>query len=150
MGLGALGESKNCPSCECPATTAYCNWGLVLQGTTEGSGMGYLGWGRPSWGEDSSWGSRGRRRNPNQTIFTYHRALPAGLALPRNKVLSFQTKRLSSEAKFCCSSYSFLKTKQLCFQKAQGDSSPTGSLMSLWLSLEGWGFTKEARVIGAV
>jgi len=125
MGLGTPGESQNCPSCECPGTTAYCNWGLDLQGTTEASGTGYLGWGRPSWGEDSSWGSRGRRRNPNQAIFTYHRALPAGLALPRNKVLSFQAKRLSSEAKFCCSSYSFLvKTKQPCFQKAQEDNSP--------------------------
>ena len=107
MGLGVPGEPQNCPCGECPGTSAYCTGAWFCSGPLKARG-GVRGWGRPSWGEDSSWGSRRRRRNPDQAIFAHHRALPAGLALPRNQVLSFQAKRLSSEAKFCCSSYLLL------------------------------------------
>lgn len=86
---------------------------------------GWEGSRHSSWGEYSSLESRGMRGNPYQATFTYQRALPAGLVLPSNKVLSFKAKRLSCNAQFCSSFYSSLvETKQLCFQKAQGDNSP--------------------------
>lgn len=77
-------------------TTVYCNWGQILQGG-----------------------------NPCQGYIYISKSASCWPAWPSNKASSLKATRLSSEAKFCCSSYSSLvETKQLCPPKAQGENPP--------------------------
>lgn len=85
---------------------AQDNWRDANQGRKLNAGL-WDGRGLSTlhWEIIPAWGWEGIRGNPYQVTFAYQRALPAGLALPSNKVISLKAKRLSSEAKFCCSSH---------------------------------------------
>lgn len=105
-----------------------------------------MGWGHPSWGEDSSWGSKGRRRNPNQAVFTYHRALPKGCLCPETKSSHFRPRGFPLKLNSAVPPTPSQKTNSSVSKRNRETTHQTGGLMSLWLSLEGWGFTKEAQV----
>lgn len=109
-----------------PGDLCILHWGLVLQGTTEGWGWG-MGGGGALPGEKIPAGEAGEGEEILTRLYL-HITEPflLGWLCPETKSSHFRPRGFALKLNSAVPpTYSFLvKTKQFCFQKAQGDNSP--------------------------